>query len=79
MRDSGRAAESLRKIKITRDYMKFAEGSCLIEVGNTKVVCTASVEDGVPMFRHAVLTRGGGGMHASQMEELIEVHGVRNQ
>ena len=50
MRDSGRAAESLRKIKITRDYMKFAEGSCLIEVGNTKVVCTASVEDGVPMF-----------------------------
>jgi hypothetical protein len=31
------------------------------------------IEDGVPMFRHAVLTRGGGGMHASQMEELIEI------
>lgn len=50
MRDSGRDAESLREIKITRGYMKFAEGSCLIEVGNTKVICTASVEDGVPMF-----------------------------
>ena len=31
------------------------------------------IEDGVPMFRHAVLTRGGTGMHASQMEELIEI------
>jgi len=40
----------LRKISITPDFMKFAEGSCLIEIGNTKVVCTASVEDGVPRF-----------------------------
>ena len=39
-----------RKIVITPDYMKFAEGSCLFETGNTKVICTASVEDGVPRF-----------------------------
>ena len=41
-------ATDLRKIKITPDFMEFAEGSCLFEIGNTKVVCTASVEDGVP-------------------------------
>jgi ribonuclease PH len=49
-RASGRGAEELRKIKITKGFMKYAEGSCLIEFGNTKVVCTASIEDGVPHF-----------------------------
>ena len=41
---------TLRKVKITPGFMKFAEGSCLFEIGNTKVICTASVEDGVPVF-----------------------------
>jgi ribonuclease PH len=50
MRDDKRAKDELRKLKIKRDYIKYAEGSCLIELGNTKVVCTASVEDGVPHF-----------------------------
>ena len=50
MRQNGRANDELRKIKITRNYLKFAEGSCLIEMGNTKVVCSASVENGVPPF-----------------------------
>ena len=50
MRSDKRAKNQLRKIKIKRDYMKYAEGSCLIELGDTKVVCTASVEDGVPQF-----------------------------
>jgi len=50
MRSSNRANDELRKIKITRNYLKFAEGSCLIEMGNTKVVCSASVENGVPPF-----------------------------
>jgi len=45
-----RKRKELRKINITPDYMKFAEGSCLFEIGNTKVICTASVEDGVPRF-----------------------------
>jgi ribonuclease PH len=40
----------MRKVKIRRDVMKFAEGSCMIEVGNTKVMCTASIEDKVPPF-----------------------------
>ena len=40
----------MRKIKITPDFMKFAEGSCLFEIGNTKVICTASVENSVPGF-----------------------------
>jgi ribonuclease PH len=40
----------MRNVKITPDYIKYAEGSCLIEIGNTKVICTANVEDGVPPF-----------------------------
>lgn len=49
-RTNGRGAEELRSIKITKNFMKFAEGSCLVEFGNTKVVCTASLEEGVPPF-----------------------------
>ncbi|MCX5696981.1 MAG: ribonuclease PH [Candidatus Omnitrophica bacterium] len=49
-RIDGRAANELRKCKITRHYLKFPEGSCLIELGNTRVICTASVEDKVPPF-----------------------------
>lgn len=50
MRQDGRGAEILRKVNITRNYMKFAEGSCLIEFGDTKVICTASVDENVPQF-----------------------------
>jgi ribonuclease PH len=46
----GRVADKIRKISITRNYNKYAEGSCLIELGNTRVVCTASVEESVPVF-----------------------------
>ena len=49
-RHDNRKQTDLRRMKITTDFMKFAEGSCLMEIGNTKVVCTASVEDGVPRF-----------------------------
>ena len=49
-RVDGRAADELRKVKITRHYLKFPEGSCLIELGNTKVICTASVDENVPPF-----------------------------
>jgi ribonuclease PH len=45
-----RKNNELRKLKITRNYIKYAEGSCLVELGNTKVIATASVEDGVPHF-----------------------------
>lgn len=50
MRANGRDKNQLRDTKIIRNYIKYAEGSCLIEMGNTKVICTASVEDGVPPF-----------------------------
>ncbi len=48
MRPSGRANDELRPVKITRNYTKHAEGSVLVEFGDTKVLCTASVEDRVP-------------------------------
>ena len=47
-RADGRAFDQLRPIKITTDFVKFAEGSCLIECGDTKVLCCASVEDRTP-------------------------------
>lgn len=50
MRVDGRRADELRKLKITRNYIKAAEGSVLIEMGDTKVICTATVEDSVPPF-----------------------------
>ncbi len=50
MRPSKRAPDELRDIKITRHYTKHAEGSVLVEFGDTRVVCTASVEDRVPGF-----------------------------
>ncbi|HEB92036.1 MAG TPA: ribonuclease PH [Gammaproteobacteria bacterium] len=50
MRPSGRSAEQLRDIKFTRDYTKHAEGSVLVEFGDTKVLCTATVEDRIPRW-----------------------------
>ena len=46
----GRAVDQIRNTKITPNISPYAEGSALIEVGGTKVICTASVEDRVPMF-----------------------------
>jgi ribonuclease PH len=50
-RTQGRAADALRPVTITRRYTKHAEGSVLVEFGDTKVLCTASVEDKVPPFK----------------------------
>ncbi len=50
IRLDGRAPDQLRPVKLTRHFIKYAEGSCLIEVGDTKVVCTASIEDKVPQW-----------------------------
>jgi ribonuclease PH len=50
MRADGRRADALREVKITRNYIRHAEGSALVEFGDTKVICTASVEGGVPPF-----------------------------
>jgi ribonuclease PH len=49
-RTDGRAPDELRKVRITPDFMPFAEGSALIEMGQTRVICTASVEERLPPF-----------------------------
>jgi ribonuclease PH len=49
-RSDGRGPNALRPVKITRNYLKHAEGSTLIEMGDTKVICSASVEERVPQF-----------------------------
>ena len=49
-RPSGRTPDQLRPIKFTRNYTKHAEGSVLVEFGDTKVLCTASIEKGVPRW-----------------------------
>ncbi|MGK3126737.1 ribonuclease PH [Pantoea rwandensis] len=50
MRPAGRNASDVRPVTITRHYTKHAEGSVLVEFGETKVLCTATVEEGVPRF-----------------------------
>lgn len=50
MRPSGRSADQLRPVKITRNYTRHAEGSVLVEFGDTRVICTASADSGVPGF-----------------------------
>ncbi|HVK95421.1 MAG TPA: ribonuclease PH [Noviherbaspirillum sp.] len=49
-RPSGRTADALRTVRLTRQYTKHAEGSVLVEFGDTKVICTASIEEKVPPF-----------------------------
>ena len=50
MRPSGRSANQVRPVTLTRNYTKHAEGSVLVAFGDTKVLCTASIEEGVPRF-----------------------------
>jgi len=50
MRSDGRNASELRRVKISTDFIRHAEGSVLIEIGETRVICTATVEEQVPAF-----------------------------
>src|SRR5215467_1129404 len=50
LRVDGRRKDQIRPVKVTRNYIKHAEGSVLIEMGDTKVICTASIEEKVPPF-----------------------------
>ena len=74
-RPSGRSAEQLRTIRITRHYTKHAEGSVLVEFGDTKVICTVSVEQGVPRF----LKGQGQGWLTAEYGMLPRATGERNQ
>src|SRR6185312_8017755 len=49
-RPSGRAADQLRAVRLEPGFSKYAEGSCMVRFGDTHVLCTASVETGVPPF-----------------------------
>jgi ribonuclease PH len=59
MRKDGRAPDQLRPVKITRDFVKFPLGSVLVEFGDTKVVCTASVEEITPRWMREQKRPGG--------------------
>ena len=51
MRPSGRQPEQMRPVSLTRNFVKHAEGSVLVEFGDTRVLCNASVEERVPAFK----------------------------
>ena len=75
LREDGRKVDSLREIKITKDFNLYAEGSVLIEFGNTKVICTASVSDKAPPFM-----RGQGkGWLTAEYSMIPRATGERNQ
>lgn len=75
MRPSGRQANELRQITITRNYTKHAEGSVLVEFGDTKVLCTASVEERIPQF----LRGSGEGWVTAEYGMLPRSTGTRMQ
>ena len=75
MRDDGRGLNQLREIKITPNYIIHPEGSVLIEFGNTKVICTATVQDGVPPF----LRNSGKGWLTAEYSMLPRATETRNQ
>lgn len=74
MRPSGRAPDQLRPIRFTRGYTKHAEGSVLVEFGDTKVICTASVEERVPPF----LKGAGQGWVTAEYGMLPRATGTRS-
>jgi len=75
IRPSGRELDQLREVKITRNYTCHAEGSVLVEFGNTKVLCTASVEERVPPW----LKGKGAGWVTAEYGMLPRATGSRNR
>lgn len=74
VRIDGRLNDKMRLVKITPDYLKYAEGSCLIELGQTKVICTASVDTKVPPH----LKDTGTGWITAEYAMLPRSTGTRN-
>lgn len=74
MRPSGREANQLREVKITRNFTRHAEGSVLVEFGETKVICTASLEKSVPRW----LKGTGQGWITAEYGMLPRATGDRN-
>lgn len=71
----GRKPEELRKVKILTDYIKFPEGSVLIEMGETKVICNATVDEKVPPFLKGL----NKGWITAEYSMLPRATGIRNQ
>lgn len=74
IRPSNRAPDQMREVRITRQFTKHAEGSVLVEFGDTKVICTASVERGVPRF----LRGSGSGWVTAEYGMLPRATGSRS-
>lgn len=72
-RPSGRTPEQLREVSLTRNFTRHAEGSVLVSFGQTRVICTASVEKGVPRF----LRGSGGGWLTAEYGMLPRSTGTR--
>ena len=75
MRDDNRALNQLREIKFTPNYIIHPEGSVLVEFGNTKVICAATIQDGVPPF----LRNSGKGWLTAEYSMLPRATETRNQ
>ncbi len=75
MRPSGRQNDQLREVTVTRQFTKHAEGSVLVSFGDTKVICTASVDSGVPRF----MKGEGKGWVTAEYGMLPRATGSRNQ
>ncbi len=75
MRNDNRKNNQLRSIKLTRNFIKHAEGSVLVEFGDTKVICTATIEDRVPMFKKNT----GEGWVTAEYNMLPRATEIRNQ
>ena len=80
MRSDGRKPAELRPVTITPDFIRHAEGSVLIEVGDTRVICTATVEEQVPPFLRDTQSRLGDRRvrHAARLEHDRASHASRH-
>ncbi len=78
-RIDGRKPDQLRPVKIIRKYIKHAEGSVLIEVGDTKVICTASIEDRLPRFMEDPDQKREGGWITAEYSMLPRSTKTRSQ
>lgn len=74
MRENGRPNDKIRELKITKDFLKFPDGSVLVEMGETKVICNVSVEEKVPAF----LKNSGKGWLTAEYSMLPRATNTRN-
>lgn len=75
MRKDGRSSSQLRKVSMTPNFNAWAEGSVLVEYGNTKVICTATIEEGVPKW----MQTGGQGWVTAEYSMLPRATHTRSQ